>query len=92
MSDFHKHIQAAISCREAEVQNLRSELHRVARQRDEACDENKKMKGLLLYALYYHQGSQSPVGQPIREFLGIGQFDQLTDEQLVAAKKAGVKR
>jgi hypothetical protein len=41
----------------------------------------------LLWALYHHQGGISPVGQPIRAALGIGQHDRLTDEQIAKAKQ-----
>lgn len=40
----------------------------------------------LLWILYHHQGANSPIGQPIRKLLGIGQFDRLTDEQIASAK------
>jgi hypothetical protein len=40
----------------------------------------------LLWVLWHHQGGSSPVGQPIREALGIGQLDHLTDEQVALAK------
>lgn len=43
-------------------------------------------RGALLWALYRHQGGHSDIGQPIRELLGIGQFDHLTDEQIAEAK------
>jgi len=41
----------------------------------------------LLWLLWNHLGSQSPVGQPIRECLGMGQFDHMTEEQVEAAKQ-----
>ena len=40
----------------------------------------------LLWALYHHQGGSSPIGQPIRKLLGIGQYDRLTTGQIEAAK------
>jgi hypothetical protein len=51
--------------------------------------ENATMRGLLLWALYHHQGGSSAVGQPIRKALGIGEFDHLTTEQIAEAKKCG---
>ena len=39
--------------------------------------EIEDMQGLLLWALWHHQGGGSPVGQPIRKFMGIGQHDAL---------------
>lgn len=49
----------------------------------------EKWRGLLLWALYHHQGASSDVGQPIRKALGIGQCDRLTEEQLATAKASG---
>ena len=49
----------------------------------------QQMENALLWTLYHHQGASSPVGQPIRKLLGIGQYDRLTDEQLAAAKSFG---
>lgn len=48
----------------------------------------KEMRGLLLFALWHHQGGSSEVGQPIRKFLGIGEYDHLTQEQIAEAKEA----
>lgn len=50
--------------------------------------ENARQRGLLLWALYHAQGGSSPVGQPIRKALGIGQFDSMTPEQIHEAKVA----
>ncbi len=55
---------------------VRDELRNVLRAKD----------GLLLWALYHHQGGSSPVGQPIRKILGIGQHDHLTPGQIALAK------
>lgn len=51
--------------------------------------KRKQMEAALLWTLYYHQGGSSPVGQPIRKLLGIGQHDHMTDEQLAQAKAFG---
>lgn len=48
----------------------------------------ERRDGLLLWALYHHQGGSSPVGQPIRRALGIGEHADLTPEQIARAKKA----
>lgn len=48
-----------------------------------------QMEAALLWTLYHHQGGSSPIGQPIRRLLGIGQHDPLTAEQLEQAKKFG---
>ena len=39
----------------------------------------------LLWLLWNHLGSQSPVGQVIREYLRMGRFDRMTQEQIEAA-------
>jgi hypothetical protein len=43
----------------------------------------------LLWLLWNHQGSGSPVGQPIRKYLGMGQFQRMSKEQVEAAKSWG---
>jgi hypothetical protein len=52
--------------------------------------ENLKpeVRAALLFALWHHQGASSPVGQPIRAMLGIGEHDYLDQdlEQLNAAR------
>lgn len=52
--------------------------------------ENLKpeVRAALLFALWHHQGASSPVGQPIRAMLGIGEHDRLDQDQLAAAKSA----
>jgi hypothetical protein len=40
----------------------------------------------LLWVLWHHLGSSSPVGQPIREYLGMGRFQPMSEEQVEAAK------
>lgn len=44
------------------------------------------LRGLLMLALYHHQGGSSPVGQPIRRAFGIGAHDDMTPEQIAVAK------
>ena len=48
-----------------------------------------KLRGLLLWALYHHQGANSDVGLPIRKALGIGRYDVMTNEQIKEAEIAG---
>lgn len=48
--------------------------------------EIEDMRGLLLWALWHHQGGSSPVGQPIRKFMGIGPHDALLVGQVHHAK------
>lgn len=44
-------------------------------------------RAALLWVLWHHQGGSSPVGQPIRFALGMGQHDRLTDSQIAEAKR-----
>lgn len=60
---------------------------RFARAAD-SINNSENLIGLLLWALYNHQGANSTVGQPIRKALGIGQFDKLTCEQIEKAQIA----
>jgi hypothetical protein len=43
----------------------------------------------LLWVLWHHMGGNSPVGQPIRKYLGMGQFERMSKEQVEAAKGWG---
>lgn len=40
----------------------------------------------LLWVLWHHQGGKSDVGQPIRKYLGMGQFERMSDKQIDVAK------
>lgn len=44
------------------------------------------VRAALLFALWHHQGGSSQIGQSIREMLGMGQFDRLSDADIEAAK------
>jgi hypothetical protein len=55
---------------------------------EQAKQDATTYRGLLLWALYHHQGGSSHVGQPIRKALGIGEYDRLTDAQIQEAKAA----
>ena len=46
----------------------------------------QEAEDLLLVALYHHQGSASKVGQPIRKFLGMSQFEPMTKTQIATAE------
>jgi len=46
-----------------------------------------EVRAALLFALWHHQGGSSPVGQPIRAILGIGQHDSLVGADLVNAQR-----
>lgn len=67
-----------------EPESLDEYLERLAR-------EIQEMRGLLLWALYHHQGASSEVGQPIRKYLHIGPHSRMTDEQIREAMVAGGK-
>lgn len=41
----------------------------------------------LLWVLWHHLGASSPVGQPIRRYLGMGQHDRMTNKQMDAATR-----
>ncbi len=44
-------------------------------------------RAALLWVLWHHQGAGSPVGQPIRFALGMGQHDRLEPHRLAEAKR-----
>jgi hypothetical protein len=44
-------------------------------------------RAALLWVLWHHQGGSSPVGQPIRFALGMGQHERLNEHQLREAKR-----
>ena len=63
------------------------------RARVEALEAQQQAQGAdharvapLLWVLWNHQGSGSPVGQPIRKYLGMGQFQGMSKEQVETAK------
>ena len=56
---------------------------------EQAETELRNMRGLLLWALYHHQGGSSTIGQPIRKALGIGEYAALTPKQIKEAQIAG---
>ena len=43
-------------------------------------------RGAIAWVLYHHQGGSSPVGQPLRVALGMGEHDRLGDELIAHAK------
>lgn len=63
-------------------------LRNIGGEAGDAADEIESMRGLLLWALYHAQGGGSPVGQPIRRALGIGQHDHMTAAQINAGSAA----
>lgn len=44
-------------------------------------------RAALLWVLWHHQGGSSPVGQPLRFALGMGQHDHLSEHQVAEAKR-----
>lgn len=71
-----RELRSLVSAREAEIDLLKGLLHDVEKAGRETAE------GLLLWALWHHQGSGSPVGQPIRRYLGMGQHDAMLVEQV----------
>jgi hypothetical protein len=51
-----------------------------------AADRRNAAIAPLLWVLYRHQGGSSPVGQPIRRYLGMGEHEHLTPQQIRAAR------
>jgi hypothetical protein len=51
-----------------------------------AAEMSRESRAMLLNVLWHHQGGSSPVGQPLRKLLGIGQFNYLTEEQVSEAR------
>lgn len=64
------------------------EVKRLERELDAMRTQLADREALLLWALYHHQGGKSEVGRPIRQLLGIGQHDHLTNKQIERASKA----
>ena len=46
----------------------------------------------LLWVLWNHLGGKSPVGQPIRQYLKMGQFERMTADQIQAAEQWAEQR
>lgn len=44
-------------------------------------------RSALLWVLWHHQGGSSPVGQPIRYALGMGEHERLSERQVQEAKR-----
>ncbi|HID8536575.1 TPA: hypothetical protein ACXIMI_001697 [Stenotrophomonas maltophilia] len=44
-------------------------------------------RAAIAWVLWHHQGGSSPVGQPLRFSLGMGQHDRMTDQQIAEAKR-----
>lgn len=61
-------------------------------KRGEVPDITDTARAALLWVLWHHQGGSSPVGQPIRFALGMGQHEHLSDSQVADAKQWGELR
>ena len=59
-------------------------------ERDALRADAYRKDSLLLWALYHHQGGYSLIGQPIRKLFGLGQFDELSIEQIAKARSAAI--
>ncbi|MDY4296789.1 MULTISPECIES: hypothetical protein [unclassified Xanthomonas] len=44
-------------------------------------------RGALAWVLWHHQGGSSPVGQPLRFALGMGDYDPMSESQIAEAKR-----
>lgn len=44
-------------------------------------------RAAIAWVLWHHRGGSSPVGQPLRFALGMGQHDRMTDHQIAEAKR-----
>ena len=64
------------------VPNVRARLLEILQL---AAEDDLSKQAPLLWLLWNHLGSQSPVGQVIREYLGMGRFERMTEEQIEAA-------
>jgi hypothetical protein len=53
-------------------------------------NEIERLQGCLLWLLWHHQGSSSPIGQPIRRALGIDRYAPMTEAQIEAGQCFGV--
>ncbi len=70
-------IFTAINAMQADIDRLRK--------------EREDMEGLLLWSLWHHQGSGSPVGRPIRKFLRMGKHQALLVGQAHHAREVVAK-
>ena len=61
--------------------------HLAAPPQEMSPDFTDTARAALLWVLWHHQGGSSPVGQPIRFALGIGQYDRMNEHQLYEAKR-----
>jgi hypothetical protein len=48
---------------------------------------DKSARAAIAWVLFHHQGSSSPIGQPLRYALGLGAHDRLPDQLIKEAKK-----
>ena len=69
----------------AEAWNRRAQP--VAPLQEMSPDFTDTARAALLWVLWHHQGGSSPVGQPIRFALGMGQYDRMNEHQLSEAKR-----
>ena len=72
-------VQAAISALAARQPGRRS--------RWKSPEFTDTARAAIAWVLWHHQGGSSPVGQPLRFSLGMGQHDRMTDHQIAEAKR-----
>lgn len=65
------------------------DLRAIVARIDAQAAEIERLKAALLWTIWHKQGGSSPIGQPLRRVLEIGQFEALTPEQVECAKRFG---
>lgn len=76
-------LKASLTAAQLEIQCFQAERKAI----DLSPDFTDTARAALLWVLWHHQGGSSPVGQPIRFALGMGQHDRLNEHQLAEAKR-----
>ena len=90
--DAANYIQAAMSNNQQQEPRVNGYTKKLAYEDEALVDRCNLLEGLLLWALYHHQGANSVVGQPIRQALGMSQSASLSTEQINRARAAGEKQ
>ena len=81
------YVQAAIAWRAWQAARTQPTPPAVVEPDELSPDFTDTARAALLWVLWHHQGGSSPVGQPIRFALGMGQHDRLNEHQLAEAKR-----
>jgi hypothetical protein len=69
----------------------RVEALEAAQQQEQDPDGNREdqFRCALLWVLWHHQGGSSPIGQPLRRFLGLGPHDRMNPAWVQLAQRWG---